>query len=108
MWNVRQVNVIDSLLGEFSVSILMDNEGSSNWWFSGVYGPSKAYFRDRFWDEVAGLSSLYGKKWCIRGDFNAVRNLQEKFNSNIVTRSMKLFDGLVRKLNLKDPPLCNN
>ena len=37
-----------------------------------------------------------------------VRSLQEKFNSNRVTRSMKLFDELVRELNLKDPPLCNN
>ena len=36
-----------------------------------------------------------------------MRSLQEKFNSNKITRSMKLFDELVRELNLKDSPLCN-
>ena len=36
-----------------------------------------------------------------------VRSLQEKFISNRITRSMKMFDELVRELNLKDPPLCN-
>ena len=36
-----------------------------------------------------------------------VRSLQEKFNSNRITRSMRLFDELVRELELKDPPLCN-
>ena len=107
MWDVRRVNVKDSLLGEFSASILVELEASSGWWFSGVYGPSKACFRDRFWDEIASLSSLCGDKWCIGGDFNVVRCVQEKFNSNRTTRSMKLFDELMRELNLKDPPLKN-
>ena len=107
MWDVRSVSVRDSLIGKFSVSILVEVVGGSNWWFSGVYGPSKASFRDRFWDELAGLSTLCSKRWCIGGDFNVVRSLQEKFNSNRVTRSMKLFDELVRELELKDPLLCN-
>ena len=95
------------MLGEFSASIFVENEGCSGWWFSGVYGPSKACFRDRFWDELTSLSILCGDKWCIGGDFNVVRSLQEKFNSSRTNRSMKLFDELVRELNLKDPPLCN-
>ena len=107
MWDVRCVTVRDSLLGEFFASILVEGEDGSSWWFSGVYGPSKASFRDSFWDELAGLSTLCGDKWCIGADFNVVRSLQEKFNSNRSTRSMKLFDELVRELNLKDPPLCN-
>ena len=82
----------------------MDIEGRSSWWFSGVYGPSKACHRDRFWDELAGLSILCGDKWCIGADFNVVRSVQEKFNSNRLTRSMKLFDKLVRELKVKRPP----
>ena len=107
MWDVRRVVVRDSLLREYSASILVDIEGSSSWWFYGVYGPSKACFRDHFWDEIAGLLILCGYRWCIGEDFNVVRSLQEKFNSNRITRSMKLFDELLRELNLKDLPLCN-
>ena len=107
MWDVRRVKVINSLLGEFSAFILVDSEGSSSWWFTGVYGPSKVCFRDRFWDELAGLSVVCGDKWCIGGDFNVVRRLQEKFNSFRVITSMKMFDELVGEINLIDPPLCN-
>ena len=96
MWDVRRVKVLNSLLGEFSASILVEIEDGSGWWFLGVYGLSKVCFRDRFWDELAGLSILCGDKWCIGGDFNVVRNLQEKFNSNRTIGSMKLFDELVR------------
>ena len=49
-----------------------------------------------------------GDGWCIGGDFNVVKRLQEKFNSFKVTTSMKLFDELVRQLNLIDPHLCND
>ena len=108
MWDVRRVKVLDSMLGDFSASIFVDNGNNSGWWFSGVYSPSKACFRDRFWDELAELSILCGDSWCIGGDFNVVRSVQEKFNSNRTTASMKLFDELVRELLLKDPLLCND
>ena len=107
MWDVRRVRVLDSLIGEFSTSIRVQLEEESSWWFTGVYGLTKACFRDSFWDELAGLSVVCGEQWCIGGDFNVVRNLQEKFNSHRVTRSMRLFDELLRELNLKDPPLSN-
>ena len=34
-----------------------------------------------FWDELAGLGSICGDKWCIGVDFNVVRDVKEKFNS---------------------------
>ena len=36
-----------------------------------------------------------------------MRNAQEKFNSDRMTRSMRTFDELIREFSLKDPPLCN-
>ena len=65
MLDVRSVSVRDSLIGEFLVSILVEDVGGSRWWFLGVYGPSKTSFRDCFWDELAGLSTLCGERWCI-------------------------------------------
>ena len=107
MWDVRRVTVNDTLVGEFSASVLVEMEDGRSWWFSGIYGPSKVVHRDRFWDELGGLSTICGDRWCLGGDFNVVRNVQEKFNSNRTTRSMRMFDELVRELNLKDQHLCN-
>lgn len=107
LWDVRRIKVREALLGEFSVSILVEMEGMNDWWFTGVYGPSTSSPGDCLWDELAGLESLCGDKWCIGGDFNVVRRVQEKFNRNSNTRSMLRFDELIRELYLRDPPLRN-
>ena len=106
IWDVRTVRVIDCLLGEFSVSVLIEDE-NEKWWFTGVYGPNSYRGRDLFWDELAGLRSICGDNWCLGGDFNVVRGVGEKLNSYSVTRSMKSFDELLRELGLVDPPLRN-
>ena len=100
---MRSVWVIDSLIGEFSVSVLIEDE-REKWWFTGVYGPNSYNSRGLFWDEMAGLVSICGDKWCIEGDFNVVRVVRKKLNSNSVTRSMKTFDELIREMRLVDPP----
>ena len=41
IWDVRTVQVIDSLLGDFSLSVLIDDDDDNDkWWFTGVYGPN--------------------------------------------------------------------
>ena len=77
IWDVRSVRVIDSLIGDFSVSVLIEDE-AEKWWFTGVYGPNSHNSRGLFWDEVAGLESICGDKWCIEGDFNVVRDVRER------------------------------
>uniref|UniRef100_A0A803P8A0 Reverse transcriptase domain-containing protein n=1 Tax=Cannabis sativa TaxID=3483 RepID=A0A803P8A0_CANSA len=107
IWDTRIISVLDSLVGEFSISVLINAEGKEPWWFSGVYGPCSYKIRHVFWDELAGLSSICGESWCVGGDFNVTRRVGEKLNSSSSTRSMKLFDGLIRELQLIDPKLEN-
>uniref|UniRef100_A0A803QQM3 Reverse transcriptase domain-containing protein n=1 Tax=Cannabis sativa TaxID=3483 RepID=A0A803QQM3_CANSA len=107
IWDTRTISVLDSLVGEFSISVLINAEGKEPWWFSGVYGPCSYKLRPEFWDELAGLSSICGESWCVGGDFNVTRRVGEKLNSSSCTRSMKLFDGLIRELQLIDPKLEN-
>ena len=68
MWDVRSVQVIDSLVGDFSVLILIEDE-REKWWFTGVYGPTSYTCRGLFWDEMAGLGSICGNKWLYKGGF---------------------------------------
>ncbi|XP_062097049.1 uncharacterized protein LOC133803120 [Humulus lupulus] len=107
VWDTRSVSVIDSLVGDFSVSIYLVAEGKELWWFSGVYGPVVYGKRESFWDELAGLSAICGNNWCVGGDFNVVRRVDEKLNSKSNTRSMKKFDALIREVKLVDPKLQN-
>ena len=81
----------------------MKMENSDDWWFLGIYGPPSVSSRGMFWDELVGLSEICGSKWCLGGDFNVVRNVGEKRNSLSNTRSMRIFDELIRELELRDP-----
>ncbi|XP_073049686.1 uncharacterized protein [Primulina eburnea] len=107
MWDPRVILVTENLIGDFSVSIEIKWKDEFKWWFTAVYGPCKPRQRDFFWDELAGLHSICGERWCIGGDFNVVRNLNEKMNSNSLTPSMYCFDNLIQELELYDPPLLN-
>ena len=107
MWDVRTVTIKETLVGDFSVSVLVGDETRGDWWFSGVYGPTKRRKRKDFWDELSGLNEICNDRWCVGGDFNVVRRVSEKFNSSTNTRSMKEFDYLIKEFELVDPNLNN-
>ena len=103
MWDVRVVRGTESLLGNFSVSVLFQLIGGRDeWWLSGVYGPCKPRNRKDFWEELAGLYGLCGDKWCVGGDFNVVRFPSEKLNGGRFTRSMIDFDSFISETGLRD------
>ena len=107
IWDVRSIKVKESLVGDFSVSILVGDEDKGDWWFFGVYGPSKKRSRKDFWDELPRIKEISNKRWCVGGDFNVVRRVSEKFNSSIITRSMREFNSLIGEMELIDPNLNN-
>ena len=107
IWDIRSVKIKESLLGDFSVSVLVDYETGGDRWFSGVYGPSNRRFKKDFWDELAGIKEISNERWCVGGDFNAIRRVSEKFNSFTNTRSMRVFDSLIGEMELLDPNLNN-
>lgn len=95
------------MVREFSISIEIKHLNGNNWWFTGVYGPNKQVERNQFWDELVGLYSICGRYWCISGDLNVVRFVEEKHNSSKNTRSMRLFNEIIIDFELIDPPLTN-
>ncbi|KAL5569671.1 hypothetical protein UlMin_026246, partial [Ulmus minor] len=106
IWDVRGVRVKDSLVGRFTVSIEVE-EGDRSWWFTGVYGPNDYRERREFWEELYGLHTICGPRWCLGGDFNVVRYCHEKSPPSRRTRSVRLFDELIRELELRDLALHN-
>ncbi|XP_073022115.1 uncharacterized protein [Primulina eburnea] len=106
IWDPRVVVVGNNLIREFSLSIEIRWNEDIKWWFSAIYRPVKPREMELFWDELAGLNSICGDKWCLGGHFNVVRNI-EKMNNQTNTTSMSCFDCLICKLELHDPPLLN-
>ncbi|PON34322.1 hypothetical protein PanWU01x14_345290, partial [Parasponia andersonii] len=65
IWDVRSVKVVSSLVGEFSVSVEVEDPNGLSWCFSRVYGPNKLALRYNLWDEIAGLWSVCGDQWYL-------------------------------------------
>ena len=105
IWNTKCVSVVESVIGEFSVSIKIKGFDGNDWWLSGVYEPNSVRERRLFWEELAGLFGLCGRRWCLGGDFNVVRFASEKSNGGRATRSMHDFNDFIRETSLCDPNL---
>ena len=50
-WDVKEVEVLDCLIGEFAVSFRVSSE-DENWWLTWIYGQNKYRKRGMMWDEL--------------------------------------------------------
>ena len=107
MWDRRKTEVIDSLVGEFIVSIqIKDDKGE--WWLSRVYGPNSSYKKSDFWYELGGLSEYCGSRWCVGGDSNVLRFSYEKFPQGRTKKGMRRnSDAFIHETGLRDINLAN-
>ncbi|KAL6343049.1 hypothetical protein AAG906_017861 [Vitis piasezkii] len=91
----------------YSISVRFRNcaDGFS-WIFSGVYGPVIGSEDEDFWEELGAIRGLWEDPWCIGGDFNAVRFLEERRNAPRLTTDMRRFTKVIGELGLRDFPLA--
>ena len=67
-----------------------------------MYGPSSYRHGDQFWRELSGLYGLSSECWCIGGDSNVVRWVNEKNLDIRSTTSMNTFNGLIEEMDIVD------
>jgi hypothetical protein len=71
------------------------------WALVAVYGPAQAQHKEQFLIELVNLCSHEQLPILIGGDFNILRNSQEKNNSNYEHRWPFLFSSVIDGLNLR-------
>ena len=77
-WDKRRISMVDSMVGNYSVSCLFKTvEDGFQWVFTGVYGPVENNLREIFWEELGSIRGLWEDPWCVGGDFNAI-SIQKK------------------------------
>jgi hypothetical protein len=82
MWDTRVLELVESSVGCFSVSVILKNiEDGVVWGFSGVYGPNADNRRHLLWDELVGMLEWWDLPWCFGGDFTVARFPSERSGS---------------------------
>ena len=105
-WDNSCINMVDSVVGSFSVSCLFRmTEDGFQWTFTGVYGPVENNDREAFWEELGSIKGLWEGPWCVGGDFNEVLFPHERTRGGRLFNSMRRFSDIMNDLDLRDLPL---
>lgn len=107
MWKNSSIEVSNSILGAFTISIECSFVGQSKGWITGVYGPCSAREKKFFLQELHDITGLCQGIWCIAGDFNLIRWMEDRQNGTRYTRNMKKFNKFIALYELIDIPMAN-
>ena len=77
-------------------------EDNSTWVFTGIYGPTTMERRDQLWEHLSPIRGLWGAPWCIGGNFNVTRFLDERNMEGRILSSMGRLSQVLDELELKD------
>ncbi|XP_071727246.1 uncharacterized protein [Rutidosis leptorrhynchoides] len=70
-----------------------------------IYGPQDDASKIRMWDSLNALSRSIDSSWLLCGDFNEVREEDERFNSIFIPSRAKRFNDFISDNSLVEVPL---
>ncbi|GKV29684.1 hypothetical protein SLEP1_g38589 [Rubroshorea leprosula] len=70
-----------------------------------IYSPCQMSRKRALWEELQGLINNRKGMWCLAGDFNAVRRVEERAGCKVVSNEMREFDAFIHNTELVDLPL---
>ncbi|KAK1310058.1 hypothetical protein QJS10_CPA08g01031 [Acorus calamus] len=107
-WATEQWSLIAQDTGQFSISILLQNTRSGwKWILSGVYGPLVDTEREVLWAELSEIKANWNAPWCVMGDFNVTRFVEERNRGGTLSPAMMRFSEWLDQENLLDMPTPN-
>ena len=107
MWDESKISVIEVLKGGYSLSVKCLTINKKSCWITNVYGPNDYRKRKHLWAELQSLAAYCVEAWCIGGDFNITRWIQERLPQGRVTRGMRKFNNFIALAQLMEIPLSN-
>ncbi|KAF9619007.1 hypothetical protein IFM89_003910 [Coptis chinensis] len=99
IWDTDRVDVIESLKGAFTVSVVCEAvDGNFKWVFTDVYGSVAETDKEQFWQELNDIAGYWNLPRCASGDYNAVRYPTEKRGDHKWSRSVLPWDVITISL----------
>ncbi|XVF71553.1 hypothetical protein PTKIN_Ptkin12aG0047300 [Pterospermum kingtungense] len=66
--------------------------------FVNIYAPNEEAQRHAFWIDHSNLLSQYDIPWCLSGDFNVVKSMEDKIGSSYNRSAMEHFVDFIENL----------
>ncbi|XP_077252794.1 uncharacterized protein LOC143892217 [Tasmannia lanceolata] len=106
MWDQSKWEIHDSWVGQYSISIVLGQVGNKDViTFSGIYGPTHRTAKHQLWAELTLIRNKWGNPWCLGGDFNEIRRVEERLGCSRTSQNMLAFSDFIAETELIDIPL---
>lgn len=107
MWDESKISVAQVLKGGYSLTVKCLTINKKSFWITNVYRPNDYRERKHLWAELQSLAAYCVEAWCIGGDFNVIRRIQERLPQGRVIRGMRKFNNFITLAQLMEIPLSN-
>lgn len=107
MWDEGKLLEILVIKAEFSLSVKCSIICKKVCWITNVYGPTNYRERNILRAELSSLAEVCVEPWSLGGDFNSIRQRQERFPMGRATRDMRKFNRFIEETNLIEIPLSD-
>ena len=95
------MSVITVVQRQFSLSVVLKNRSDNvEWLYTVVYGPVVVTLKTAFWDELSQISISWTGLWLVSGDFNSIRNRDEKVGHNFNVKLSRKFNEFIHDSHL--------
>jgi hypothetical protein len=106
IWNGSLFNGSISSQNEYQITIEFTCKISgTNWFLTNVYGPSYNEDRHDFFTWLADLDSTQMKLWMLVGDFNLIREPENRSRPGGDNNNMLYFNTVIQAHDLEEIPL---
>ncbi|GLU19133.1 hypothetical protein SLE2022_353980 [Rubroshorea leprosula] len=106
IWNASVFKKISSFQGAGFLGIQGTwGEENTPCYLVNIYSPCDLVAKRSLWENLSNTISSHKGNWCIAGDFNAIRSLQERKGGTSVRREIREFNDFIEMNGLVDLPM---
>ncbi|KAK1262730.1 hypothetical protein QJS04_geneDACA000980 [Acorus gramineus] len=108
-WNSSLWRAVEQSVGNFSLSILMEDlQSGGRWCCSSIYGPNEDAEREILWHELSTIRARWSAPVAFMGDFNVIRRMEERNRTGYASPAMNTFSDWIEEEGLIDLPISNH
>ncbi|GJT46808.1 RNA-directed DNA polymerase, eukaryota [Tanacetum coccineum] len=106
IWDARSFTYRDGMCDERFVAVKGDWKGrGDDIYLACVYGPHVGRQKSSLWGRLIRLMKDEKGAWCIFGDLNVVRGIQERMNSQVNNKETSEFNDFINEAKLIEVPM---
>lgn len=105
LWNPEVFQLLDCCCNRNFLLISGKAFGNFECVFINVYGPNDVLKRAKLWEIIVNLRSKFQKPWCMGGDYNEIRTIEDRRGCIRRDRGMAEFNCFIDQLEMVDVPM---